>query len=139
MKNLGFEILPHTVDTKMRVWGKKLEELFRNALRGVAYYLKPAPLDLAGKIKQKVKVEAADISSLLVEFLSEVVAQSDTHNAIFTKVTFRKFGDNFLEGVLTGAKIDGFDKEIKAVSYQEVNIKKNPETGLYETILVFDI
>ena len=139
MTDLGFEILPHTADTRMRVWGKKLEELFRNALRGVAYYLKPVSLDLAGKIKQKVKVEAADISSLLVEFLSEVIAQSDVHNAIFTKVTFKKFGDNFLEAVLTGAKVDGFDKEIKAVSYHEVNIKKNPETGMYETVLVFDI
>ena len=33
----------------------------------------------------------------------------------------------------------GFDKDIKAVSYQGVDIKRNPETGLYETILVFDI
>lgn len=136
----GFEMLPHTADTRMRVRGKTLEEVFRNALRGVAFYLNPRSLELPKKVKQGIKVEAVDLNSLLVEFLSETIAQSDIKNVIFSDVGLKKFGEDFLEGTLWGAGAgNGFEKEIKAVSYHEVDIKKNPATGLYETILVFDV
>ncbi len=142
MVELGFEILPHATDMRLKVWGKDIKELFLSALRGMAFCLKPEALELAKKHldeKKEIIVEAVDIHSLLIEFLSEVIAQSDTLNTVFTDASFKKFGENFLEGVIRGKKAEGFEKEIKAVSYHEVDIKKNPETGLYETILVFDI
>lgn len=138
----GFEILPHTADMRLRVSGNVLEDLFRNALRGVASYMKPEVLERGEKELREVReinVEAVDINSLLIEFLSEVIAESDIHNTVFPSVSFRKFGENFLEGTLAGMKVDGFEKDIKAVSYHEVDIKKNAATGLYETVLVFDI
>lgn len=138
----GFEILPHTADMRLRVWGKNLSDLFAGALSGVAFYVRPDIEALARsgkKVKQAIRVEAVDISSLLVEFLSEVVARSDIQNIVFTAVKFGRFGENFLEGELSGVAADGFEKEIKAVSYHEVDIKKNPETGFFETILVFDV
>lgn len=137
----GFEFLPHTADTRMRVWGRTLKELFRNALLGLVFYIKPDVLKSSGKPseKQKIKIEAVDITSLLVEFLSQVVALSDIHNSVFTKIVFRELGDNFLEGEIQGIAVGGFDKEIKAVSYHEVDVRKDSQTGLYETMLVFDI
>lgn len=140
--NQGFEMLPDTADIRLRVWGKTLKDLFRNALRGTAFYLRPEILDeekKAKKEKQEIKVEAVDINSLLIEFLSEVIALADTHSMVFSNASFTKFGENFLEGGLWGVRADGFDKDIKAISYHEVDIKKNPETGMYETILVLDI
>lgn len=138
----GFQILPHTADMRIRVWGGTLQELFGNALRGMAHYLAPAVFSLKGKVtrvRQAISIEAVDVNSLLVEFLSEVIAQSDIKNAVFTKVIFEKFGENFLKGELQGVAVDKFDKDIKAVSYHEVDIKRSPETGMYETALVFDI
>jgi len=125
----------------MRVWGKKLQDLFLNALRGMVFYLKPEILQSkkTPKIKQEIKITSVDINSLLIDFLSEAVAQSDIKNSVFYKSSFSEFGENFLEGVIYGSPVDGFDKEIKAVSYHEVDIKRNPETGFYETTLVFDI
>jgi len=139
--NDGFEILPHTADMRFRVWGKNLRELFKNAMRGVAFYLKPeiSSLKRIKKEKHSLKIEAVDVNSLLVEFLSEIIAQSDIQNIVFTDVSFKKFGENFLEGILSGIKVDGFDKDIKAVSYHEVDIKHNQASGFFETILVFDI
>lgn len=141
MLDVGFEILPHAADLRVRVWGKKIEELFYAALRGAASCLGPEVLKYTKrelKEKKEIRIEAVDINSLLVGFLSEVVAQSDILNTIFPAVSFKKFGENFLEGELQGKKVDSFIKEIKAVSYDEVDIKKNQQTGLYETILVFD-
>ena len=138
----GFEILPHAADMHLRVWGKTLKDLFRNALGGVAFYLARDTESLvrAGKkVKQAIRVEAIDINSLLIEFLSEVRVQSDIRNAVFNAITLKEFGENFLEGELIGVRVDGLEKEIKAVSYREVDIRKNPETGFFETALVFDI
>lgn len=142
MANDGFEILPHTADMRIRVWGKTLEELFRAALRGMVSYWKPEALEKNKrelKEKKEIKIAAPDLTSLLIVFLSEVIAQADILNTVFIDAIFKKFGENFLEGELRGVKVDGFDKDIKAVSYHEVDIKKNLETGMYETILVFDI
>lgn len=126
----------------MRIWGRKLEELFHSALHGLAFLLGPAVLQMARKglsERQPIRIEAVDINSLLIEFLSEVVARSDTTGAVFPAVVFKKFGENFLEGEVLGVKVDGFEKYIKAVSYREVDIKKNPETALFETTLAFDV
>lgn len=126
----------------MRVWGRTLKEVFRNCLRGMAELIQPsvrAAATHAKKEKIRISVESLDVNTLLIEFLSRVVAESDNHNMVFTEGTFTKFGDNFLESELTGVNIDAFDKEIKAVSYQDVDIKRNPATRLYEAMLVFDI
>lgn len=142
LNDRGFEILPRTADIRMKVWGQTLQELFSNALRGIASYLKEdvfLPEQKDRKEKHALKIEAVDINSLLIDFLSEVIALSDIKNAIFTEVSFKEFGENFLEGTLLGVKTDGFDKDLKAVSYHEVDIKRNPQSGLLETILVFDI
>lgn len=138
----GFEILPYTADVRMRVWGKTLQDVFCHALLGVSYYLKPEALELVKKgtkVKERVKIETVDLNALLIEFLSKVIAKSDIHNAVFITAAFKKFGENFLEGELRGIKADGFERDIKAISYHEVDIRKNPETGMYETTLVFDI
>lgn len=137
----GFEFLSHTADVRMRVWGRTIQELFQNALRGVSFYLKSSPPRENSVKKERVRVslEAVDVNSLLIEFLSEVIARSDIENMVFTDVSFENFGENFLTGEFSGMRIDGFDNEIKAVSYHEVDIKKNPETGFFETLLVLDI
>lgn len=141
-KTQGFELLPRIADIHMRAWGKTIKELFRNALQGMASFTQPAlwhSMAISKKEKQFIRVDAVDINTLLVKFLSEVTALSDIHNTVFTHIVFKTFGDNFLEAELSGAHTDEFEKEIKAISYHEVDIKRNPESGLYETILVFDI
>ena len=138
----GFEILPQAADMRVRVCGRTLKELFRNAVRGMACVVAPSVLESgrgAGRIRHPVAVEAVDINSLLIEFLSEVIAQSDIRGAVFTSVNFRAFGENFLEGEISGAPVQGLSRDIRAVSYHEVDVKKNPVNGLFETTLVFDI
>lgn len=137
-----YELLddPHAI--RLTVCGDSLKELFQHALGGMSAYLKPEVAGVKPKEfteKHPIKVRAVDISSLLVEFLSTVIAESDMHNKIFARVRFRKFGENFLEGELRGRHVDEFDKEIQAVSYQDVDIKKNPQTGQFETTLVFEV
>ncbi len=150
-----FEIIRDTdseIDCIAR--GKTIEALFDNALRVVASIIKPeaiAPsgiripnpigfiMDRGKKRRERISVEAVDINSLLVSFLSEVLTRATMLNAVFTSLSLQRFGDSFLEGHLAGVAVESFDREIQAVEEGAVDIKKNPETDLYETKLVFSI
>lgn len=142
MKNYQeFEILPQDEGTHLLVRGKTVQELFRNALRGTAAFLAPDALKAASagkKITQDMSVRAVDISSLLVEFITTALAEADTRGAVFTGAAFRTFGENFLEAELAGTSVSEATGEIRAVSYADVDIKKNPDSGLFETTLVFE-
>ena len=148
IQSQGYEFVPDVPEVRLRAWGKTLRELFRNALKGMAAYLHAGVFDAAlpGRkerhaIKERhvIKVDAVDINTLLVAFLSEVIARTDMHNVVFINAAFKTFGENFLEGDLTGVKVGEVEKEIKAISYEDVDISHNKETGLYEAVLVFEV
>ncbi len=133
-----FKILPHTADVRLKVIGKTKEELFKNALAGMAKILKKTAKEKK-PIKTKINIQSPDINSLLVDFLSEVLYQSQINHVIYGEVKFSKFSDNELETEIFGFKIDEFDEDIKAVTYHELNIKKSPANDFFETIVIFDI
>lgn len=140
MAQQGFEILLDTTGVRLNAVGKTLKDLFGNALKGMAEFMKPNILAVARKArkeKQSIRVEAVDINSLLVEFLSKAVAMSDINSIIFTNLTVKEIGDNFLEGELSGIPGQEAEKEVRAVSYADVDIKRNPQ-GMYETTLVLE-
>jgi SHS2 domain-containing protein len=133
------EILPHTADVRLKVFGKTKEELFKNAMLGMAKILAKSPKSKL-KIKNlKLKIKSPDINSLLVDFLSEILYQSQINHAVFKEVNFSNFKETELEAEISGFKIDEFDNDIKAVTYHELEIKKSPTGGFFETIIVFDI
>lgn len=136
----GFEIITETPDVRMHIQGRTLEELFLNALRGMASYMAPGKMHArGGRIAEAIMIRAVDINSLLVEFLSEAIARADGRDALFTTATFREFGENFLEGEIAGASMDAHARDIRAVSYSNVDIKKSRETGLFETDLILEV
>jgi SHS2 domain-containing protein len=138
----GFEISQNETRVHLRAWGKTLRELFRNALRGVFTYLKPDIAARASKMKkekQRIRADAVDINTLLIEFLSRAIEQADVRGIIFTYVTFTQFGENFLEAEMSGVPVEEFDREIKAVSYIDIDIKRDSKSGNYETTLLFEV
>ena len=136
-----FEIAPHDAGVSIKAWGKTVKELFLSALQGAAHYLNPTAIvssSGAKEIRQKFSAEAVDVNSLLVEFLTQVISYSDSHNAVFTDAQFGKFGEDFLEAELLGIEVAGFEREIKSVGYEDVEIKKDPKTGRFEAILMLE-
>ncbi len=126
----------------MRVWGRTLPELFSHALEGMARCLVSAEIESSKRIKkvrQAITAEAVDINSLLIEFLSRALAHSTMSGAVFTAARFTGLGDNFLEGEIVGIPVAGTQREIRAVSYEGVDIRKNRDTELYEAALTFEL
>ncbi len=135
----SFEILPHTSDFRLKIRGVNMEELLNAALNGMNSVIKKSLKNSAINISQKnITINSRDPSMLLIDFLSEVLTLSHTKKSIFTDVVFHEIKNNYLNFSLNGFNVDGFDEDIKAVTYTETEINKN-EDGLLEAIIVFDI
>lgn len=138
----NFEIQINDSTVKIIVRGKTLEDIFSNSLKGIASYLKPQILCFKKpqlKEWKKIRVEAVDVVSLLIEFISSIIVYIDEHSAVYSEIVFEKFEENFLEGKIFGIKEKNSDKEIGDVSYDGVDISKNEKTGFFEATLVFAI
>ena len=84
-----------------------------------------------------MKIKSADEQSLLVDFLSEALAQSDINNEAYFEAKFDKLTDKELRGKVYGYPVERFGLEIKAVTYHGLEIKK--VNGDWEATVLFDI
>lgn len=137
---MRYKVLPHTADLRLRIYGKDYEELFQNAALGLANILQK---DAEKKLKlargaEKVTIEADGVETLLVSFLNQILSVSNINKKVYPKVKILYFSPQKVETQLSGMAVDGFDEDIKAVSYHEVEIEKNKD-GIFETTVVLDI
>ena len=137
---MPYQQLEHPTDIRLRVWGRNLAELFQDALLGMMQILKSQILNLKSQklSERKIVVQSNDQTALLIDFLNEVLYQSQVNREIYTKIEFDKLTEKELQARLFGYGIAEFDEDIKAVTYHQAEIKKTPE-GNYETIILFDI
>ncbi len=134
---MKYEILEHTGDAKIRVFGKTKEELFLNAMLGMNVVLNSKVKSQESRVR-KIALRSNDINFLLVDFLSEVNYLRQVNMEIYDKVKFTNFSDTELGGELNGYKVEEFGEDIKAVTFHELDIKKNKE-GFWEAKVIFDI
>ncbi|MEK7162360.1 MAG: archease [Patescibacteria group bacterium] len=136
---MPYEVLSHTADLKLRVWGRNPEELFSEALLAMMQILKS---DLRFKNEdlrmRNIKIQSPDMTALLVDFLNEALTLAQTNHEIYTEVHFKKLTEAELDTELSGFPVEEFEEDIKAVTYHEAEVIKNKK-GDYETNLVFDI
>lgn len=143
-----FEQLPHTADIKMRVYGKTLNELFKNAVCGMFQLIRPITSSCTRQNgitvcrelpeRHRVTVNALDLEMLLVDFLSEALYLSDVHNEAYLDAEIHEFDERHIVATLCGVKISGFEVvEIKAVTHHDLHIKKH--NGQWRVDIVFDI
>ena len=145
-----FEVLPHTADLKIRVYGDSLEQLFKHALIGMFQSIGPITETPGCQYKadrlvcdslpkeHTIDISSFDSVSLLVDFLSEALYLSDVNNEAYLDVRFTAFSPTHLEGALLGVGIKGFEVvEIKAVTYHDLRIIE--QDGRWQADIVFDV
>jgi len=131
-----YEIVPHTADVRLRVSAPALEELFRDAMRGMYAVMRAHPGH--ERVERDIAVhDSADTTSLLVDFLNEVLGRAHVAREMFTDAAFTRFDATSLDARLTGAAPASFDEEVKAVTYHEAEVRREGEG--WTTMLVFDI
>ncbi|MFQ6049729.1 MAG: archease [Candidatus Paceibacterales bacterium] len=139
-----YEILEHTADFKIRVFGKTKRELFENALRGMFEGAKYEPFfpkateDKGEKIKRKIKISSLDLPSLLVDFLNEALYLAEVNQEVYFGVNFENFSEKEIEGTLIGKKLKRMGVQIKGVTYHDLDIHQRKD-GSWEATVLFDI
>lgn len=134
----GFREVDHTADVEIEVWGTDKTSLFEKAAQGM-YHL--------SHIREKehtpetaahsFQLNERDLESLLVAFLSELLFYLETEQLKFEKFTLEFEEDHSLRAQLEGFQIAGLDRDIKAVTFHELDIKRTG-TGWIVNV-VFDV
>jgi SHS2 domain-containing protein len=135
---MKYEILEHKADLKIRAFGKTREELFENAMVGMFEAAKYEKEVKNQKSKAKIKITSADLPSLLVDFLSEILYLVETKKLVFEKNEFKKFSENEIEAILIGKPLKRMGVHIKGVTYHDLDIHQEKD-GTWQATILFDI
>ena len=131
-----FEEIEHTADIAIRVWGCDLAGLFANAAYGMACQLAD-PAEVERTVERAVELEAYDVETLLVTWLSELLYLGERDACVFTDFDVLEVTPTRLRAVARGGPAREHRRYIKAVTFNELEIVR---TGAgYETTIVFDV
>lgn len=121
---------------RVRVAAPSVEELFRDAVRGL--YAAMHAHGGGEPVARAISVhESADTTALLVDFLNEVLHRAHVGGEMFDEVVFTRLEELSLEASVSGIAGVSFDEDVKAVTYHEAEVRF--EDGAWTTMLVFDI
>ena len=132
----AFEEIEHTADWALRVRGDSLTDLFRNAAFGMLSLLDIEPVP-GNSESRFFELKAEDTETLLVSWLEELLFPLEVENAAVVDFQVEVLGKAQLKATIELKKIASIKKEIKAVTFNELDIR-TVESG-YETIIVFDV
>lgn len=131
-------LIEHTADIRLKIEADSEQELFLAALQGMAQIINSqANLHQKPSLSQKITIRSLDTTTLLIDFLSEVLTLSHLHKAVFFNVTFNLLTPNNLDATVYGIPVSKFLEDIKAVTYHEAEVIDNNE--ILSTTIVFDI
>jgi SHS2 domain-containing protein len=137
-KSAGFEEVSHTADLEIRVWAKDLESLFRQSAAGMVHLSGVEELmEGISSVKQTISLEAMDYEGLLILFLEELLYRLTEDYMIYDIKKLSITSDYALKANLKGSQIKSYQRDIKAVTYHNLNISTTADG--YEVQIVFDI
>ncbi|GAG67405.1 unnamed protein product, partial [marine sediment metagenome] len=91
----------------------------------------------------KIKLEADNLEGLLFAWLNELLYIGETRLVILNKFRIKELSDFQIKAEVGGMKINPpstkIKREIKAVTYHRLEVKKVEESGLWRAQVIFDI
>ena len=131
----GYRELEHTADWQLEVWAPDYIALLEQAARGM-YHLSGARAQAGAEIVHTFRLPPADLETMLVAFLAELLYYQEQEGLVFDIFNLSLEGEA-LQAELHGLPLAGLDKEIKAVTYHNLQIQ-HTQRGLQARI-VFDV
>jgi len=137
----AIEYLDHTADIGLRVRGGTLEEVFQ--LAAAALFGVMVSLERIEPLREHgVSCRSESLEGLLVEWLSELLAQKDLSGLVFSRfeVSIRKHEGAFaLEGSASGEPLDTGKHEarleVKGISYLGLLVAEEESCWLAECVV----
>jgi SHS2 domain-containing protein len=135
-----YQLIDHTGDIGIQVFGMSLEQLFENA--GFALFDIMTDLNEVNlTVIREIEVTGNDREELLVNWLSELNFIFQTQYVLFKNFRIESMNEHHLKAIVTGEKRDPekhpVKMEIKAVTYHQLKIEQTPEG--WRAWVIFDI
>ena len=141
----GYEFLDDvaTADLAIKVLGKDLNDVFRNAALAVCEATVD-PKTVKARDTSEIHLGDEELETLLFDFLSEIIFKKDADQMVFCECRVFVEGEEGawrLHAILKGEKIDRkkhrLDYDIKAVTMHMFKIEKTKDG--YEATIVVDV
>ncbi len=133
----GWEEIDHTADWALHVWAEDLRGLFEAAAQGMVSLIAGRADPGGVPVEQTFSLDAPDVETLLVDWLTELLYLVEEENAVFTRIIVQRVEGLHLEAAASGRRGGEFSKHIKAVTYH--NLAIIPAVNGLETVIVFDV
>ncbi|MCM8783955.1 MAG: archease [Candidatus Omnitrophica bacterium] len=135
-----YRLISHTADLGIEVYGRSLEEIFLNS----AYALFDLITELervSAKDKIELTIASEDQNELLINWLRRLHSYYAIDEYLFRNFQILQLTSNEIKGFAEGEKFNPqrhiLKKEIKAVTYHQIEIRK--KENLYTTQIIFDV
>ena len=141
-----YEIIDHTADIGMKVYGRNLETLFLNAAKAMfeimLEVIKKRPVfHKAGNVKFLLNKQGNNLEEVFVAWLSELLYLFNTEGLIMERADIQKLDTSCIQSEVSGIIFDKefhrIKTEIKAITYHELEVKET-DRG-YEAQVIFDV
>lgn len=135
-----FEVLDHTADIGMVIYGHDLKRLFENA--GEAFFHLITDLKrVRSRTEKRIEIEGEALERLMVDWLTGLLYFHDVEHLLFKKFKVESIGEDGLKAVAKGEPfqegIHVIKTEVKAVTYHQIYVKK--ENGDWKAQIIFDL
>ena len=135
-----FEILDHTADIGLIVYGENLRALFENA--GEAFFGLITDLrKVRPRVERKVVIGGESLDRLMVDWLSQLLYLHDVENLLFKEFKVESAGEDGLKAIAKGEpfkeRVHVIKTEVKAVTYHQIEVRQ--EKGFWRAQVIFDL
>jgi SHS2 domain-containing protein len=135
-----FEVLDHTADIGIIVYGEDLKALFENA--GEAFFHLITDMKrVRRRIRRRIEIGKESLERLMVDWLSELLYLHDVENLLFKEFKVESVGENGLKAIVKGEPfqqgVHVIKTEVKAVTYHQIKVRK--ENGNWRAQIIFDL
>jgi len=135
-----FEILDHTADIGLIVYGDDLKALFENA--GEAFFHLITDLrKVRRRIERRINIKGESLDRLMVDWLSELLYFHDVDNLLFKGFKVESVGEDGLKAVVKGEPfqegVHVIKAEVKAVTYHQIEVRQEKER--WRAQIIFDL
>ena len=135
-----YEVIEHTADIGIRVRGRNLKDLFRNAALAMFDIISEKRQKKSSK-RKKIKIDqrADNLEELFINWLNELLSLSSAKGVIFSAFGINRLDKNRLQAALTVEDIGNYkvNVEIKAATYHALKLEQG-KSG-WQAEVIFDV
>jgi len=136
----GFQSFDTTADTGLKVYGASLEEVFRNALRGLFSIITDLE-SIEENEKIEVNAEGEDWADLMVTWLNELIFLQDAKGWLFKDCYIEELKPYTIKAICKGERFKKGKHQlktlVKAATYHKAAVEETPEG--YKAVVILDV